>query len=280
MNWRRDMINLIAVAIGVYSVFVGAIYLLQRELIYQPSQSLPPPADVGLPEMRAVELKTQDGLTLTSWYSPARPGQPTLVYFQGNGGNIAGRGVKARPYLDAGFGVLMVGYRGYGQNPGKPNEDGLYADGRAQLEFLSQQGIQPDQWVLYGESLGTGIAVQLALEWAAKNPVGAVVLESPYTSLGDVAAIHYPFLPARALVKDKFENIDKIAKVRAPVFVAGGTLDGIIPAKLGKKVFQAAREPKEEHWILGAGHNNLHDFGLAKLVIDFVKLNLGERRGR
>ncbi len=271
------MINLIAVAVGVYSVFVGALYFVQRDLIYHPTRSMPAPAAAGVPEMRPVELATQDGLRLTSWHSPAQKGQPTIIYFQGNGGNIAGRGFKARPYLDAGFGLLLVGYRGYGENPGKPNEQGLYADGRAALEFLKSQGVQPGLWVLYGESLGTGIAVQLAVEWASKAPLGAVVLESPFTSLGDAAAVHYPFIPARSLVRDKFDSIAKIADIKAPVFIVSGENDGIIPAAHGKKLLSAAKDPKEGHWISGAGHNNLYDFGVSKMVIDFLRRSLPSR---
>ncbi len=265
------MINLIAVVIGLYTAFVGGLYLAQRELIYLPSGPMNTPAGSGVPEMRPIRLTTEDGLTLTSWYRPAQPGQPTMVYFQGNGGNIAGRAFKVRPYLDAGFGMLLVGYRGYGGNPGKPNEQGLYADGRAQFEFLEGQGIRPESWVAYGESLGAGIAIQLAMEWARKSSIGVIVLEAPFTSLGDVAAVHYPFVPARVLVKDRFESITKIAKVKAPVFIVNGDQDGVVPREQGKRLFQAALEPKEGHWIPGAGHNNLYDFGVSELVIAFIR---------
>jgi fermentation-respiration switch protein FrsA (DUF1100 family) len=221
--------------------------------------------------MRPIRLTTEDGLTLTSWYRPAEPGQPTMVYFQGNGGNIAGRAFKVRPYLDAGFGMLLVGYRGYGGNPGKPSEQGLYADGRAQFEFLEGQGIGPESWVVYGESLGAGVAVQLAMEQARKSSLGAVVLEAPFTSLSDVAAVHYPFVPARVLIKDRFESIAKIDKVKAPVFIVNGDRDGVIPPEQGKRLFRAAIEPKEGHWIPGAGHNNLYDYGVSGMVIEFIR---------
>lgn len=271
MNGLRAMINFIAVAIGLYTAFVGGLYLAQRELIYLPSGPMNTPADSGVPEMRPIRLTTEDGLTLTSWYRPANPGQPTMVYFQGNGGNIAGRAFKVRPYIDAGFGMLLVGYRGYGGNPGKPSEQGLYADGRAQFEFLEGQGVEPESWVAYGESLGAGVVVQLAMERARKSSIGAVVLEAPFTSLGDVAAVHYPFVPARVLVKDRFESIAKIAKVKAPVFIVNGDQDGIIPPEQGKELFQAAIEPKEGHWIPGAGHNNLYDYGVPGMVIAFIR---------
>ncbi|MCH7936192.1 MAG: alpha/beta hydrolase [Proteobacteria bacterium] len=268
------MFSLIAIAVGVYMGIVGALYLIQDKLIYHPSQYLPPPAESGLPEMRPLQLTTKDGLKLTSWYKAAEKGQPTMVYFQGNGGNIAGREIKVRTYLDAGFGVLLVGYRGYGGNPGTPSEQGLYADGRAQLEFLAGQGIKPGRWVLYGESLGTGIAVQLAFEQAPKGPVGAVVLESPFTSLADAAAEHYPFVPARMLIKDRYDSLAKIDRIMAPLFVFAGENDMIIPPRHGKTLFEAARQPKESHWIPGGGHNNLHQFGIPGKVIDFLRRRL------
>ncbi len=264
------MLNVIAVVVGVYTALVGALYLIQRELIYHPGHQMRSPAASGMPEMRPVELTAADGVSIVSWYSPARAGKPTVVYFQGNAGNISDRGFKARPYLDAGFGLLLVGYRGYGGNPGNPSEEGLYADGRAQLAFLAGERVTPKRWVLYGESLGSGIAVQLAEEQAATTPVGAVVLESPFTSMADTAAIHYPFVPARALVKDRFDSIAKIARIRAPLLIVHGADDNVVPVELGKRLFQAAQPPKESHWVAGAGHNDLHDRGLAAMVVAFV----------
>lgn len=271
------MFNLIAIAIGVYTALVGGLYLVQRELIYHPTQSLPSPETSGVPEMKVVRLTTEDGITLTSWYRPAQGDLPTIVYFQGNGGNIAGRGTKVRAYLDAGFGVLLAGYRGYGGNPGRPSEQGLYADGRAHLDFLKNQNIPPKQWVMYGESLGSGVAVQMAFERARGGQgktdvsVGAVVLEAPFSSLGDAAQSHYPFVPARYMIKDRFDSIAKIDKIKAPLFVFNGDMDGVIHPNQGRRLFNAAKEPKEAHWITGGGHNNLYDFGVSRLVVDFIE---------
>ena len=271
---RHFMISFMATVTGVYLVFALTLFLFQRSLLYHPDSSAPEFEASGIGTMEVVTLKTSDGLRLLSWYRRAAPGRPTLVYFHGNAGNIESRGFKVRDYLEQGFGVLLVGYRGYGGNPGKPSEEGLYLDGRAALEFLAADGVAADRWVLYGESLGTGIAVQLAAEWALEAPVGAVVLESPFTSLGDAAAFHYPFIPARFLVRDRFQSIDKIAGIRAPVFIVSGENDGIIPAAHGKKLFRAAKDPKEGHWVAGGGHNNLYDFGVPKMVINFIRRNL------
>ncbi len=264
------MLNVIAVVAGVYAALVGALYLIQRELIYHPGLTMRSPAASGMPEMRPVEMTAADGIGLVSWYSPAHAGKPTIVYFQGNAGNIGDRGYKARPYLDRGFGLLLAGYRGYGDNPGEPTEDGLYADGRAQLAWLAGQGVGPRDWVLYGESLGSGVAVQLAMEQATKTPVAAVVLESPYTSMGDAAAAHYPFVPARTLVRDRFESLAKIARIGAPLLIVHGERDGVVPIAQGRRLFEAARPPKDGHWIAAGGHNDLYDHGAAAAVTGFL----------
>ncbi|MGF1640179.1 MAG: alpha/beta hydrolase, partial [Rhodospirillales bacterium] len=162
-----------------YVVVVGAMFAFQRSMLYLPSTTTPLPATSGVPEMRPVGLVTADGLDLVAWYRPAAEGHPTIVYFHGNGGHIGHRGSKVRPYLDAGYGLLLVSYRGYGGNPGRPSEEGLYRDGRAALAFLGTHGVPPARTVLYGESLGTGVAVHIAAERArAMQPVGALVLEA------------------------------------------------------------------------------------------------------
>ena len=269
------MINIISVAVGVYLLVVGGMYVFQRNLLYLPSGSVPVPAQSGVPEMRPVSLATNDGLELRSWYRPAETGLPTLVFFCGNAGNIGDRGFKVRPFLDAGLGVLLVGYRGYGGNPGSPSEEGLYADGRAALAFLRTAGVPAAGTVLYGESLGSGVVVQLAAEAAGATPFAALVLEAPFTSIAAVAASHYPFVPARWLVKDRFDSAAKIAGVGSPVFVLQGGNDRVVPTRFGRMLFAAAVEPKEGRWIAGAGHNDLYDFGGAEAVLDFLRRRLG-----
>ena len=156
------MAAFIATALVVYSIFVGALFLFQRNMMYYPGHHLPTPAESGVAEMAAVRVTTEDGLELTSWYGKATAIKPTIVFFQGNAGTIAGRSFKVRGYLDAGYGVFLVGYRGYGGNPGMPMEQGLYADGRAALRYLENVGVPSAEWIFYGESLGSGVAVEMA----------------------------------------------------------------------------------------------------------------------
>jgi fermentation-respiration switch protein FrsA (DUF1100 family) len=271
------VLYVLTIALGTYAAAVAGLYLFQRHLLYHPSANRPSIALAAVPEMAVVTLATEDGLTLESWYAAARDGAPTLVYFHGNAGHIGHRGFKVRPYLDAGWGVLLVGYRGFGGNSGAPSETGLYADARAALAFLDGEGVPAGRRLLYGESLGTGIAVRMAAEAAAKTPVAAVILEAPYTAIADVAAEHYPFVPARLMMRDRFDALSWIGAIGAPLLVVHGERDHIVPTMFGKALFAAAAEPKTAHWIENAGHNDLHEYGLARLVMTFVADHTGAR---
>jgi len=159
----------------IFVMLILLMYLFQRQLIYFPSQKVPQLNDYQANDMRVITLHTQDGLVLNSWYKPAKTGQPTLLYLHGNAGHIGDRMTLARQFMNAGLGMLLLEYRGYGGNKGRPSEKGLYEDGRAGMRFLHQQGIKSEKIALYGESLGSGVATKLAVE----NKICAVVLQSP-----------------------------------------------------------------------------------------------------
>lgn len=268
----RPLGSLLVTAVIAYGVVVGAAYLFQRHLVYFPSSGhgALQPDDFHVPEMRAVTLRTDDGLTLTSWYAAAQAGRPTMVYFHGNGGHLGWRGRKVRNYLDAGMGLLLVSYRGYGGNPGVPSEAGLYADGRAALAFLNQDGVEDANMVLYGESLGTGVAVEMA----RGREVAALVLEAPPTSIVAVGQSQYWFLPVRLLAREIYDSAAKIGEVRAPILIVHGRRDRIVPIKFGRQLFDLAPEPKEFSEIPDAGHNDLYDHGAAERVQAFLRRNL------
>lgn len=255
-----------------YGAMVGGIYLIQRSMMYHPGAEIPVPGASGVPEMSSVRVTTADGLTLVSWYRSAPPGMPTVVFFHGNAGTIGDRGIKARTFLDAGFGLVLVGYRGYGGNPGHPSEDGFYADGRAIIDMLARDGVPTSKMALYGESLGTGIVVQLAHEAArAGSPVGAVVLEAPFDSMASAAQFHYPYLPAYWLVKDRYESDQKIADIAAPLFLFHGARDRVVPDTLGRALFASAREPKESLWLPEGDHNDLFSHGAGDKAVAFIR---------
>jgi hypothetical protein len=255
----------IIVVVG-YGLLVGCAWGFQRALLYHPDRNEPAPAIAAVSGLQAVRLLTEDGLDLLSWYAPAPAGRATIVLFHGNAGNISHRADKARLFIAAGYGMLLVEYRGYGGNPGDPTEAGLYRDGRAALTFLGGEGVDTASIVLYGESLGSGVAVELARETAVR----ALVLEAPYTSIPDVGARHYPFLPVRTLARDRFENLAKIAAVEAPILVVHGARDNVVPFDLGRRLFDAAPEPKQSLFLADAGHNDLYGYGAGQSIVEWL----------
>ncbi|MDE1900808.1 MAG: alpha/beta hydrolase [Alphaproteobacteria bacterium] len=250
----------------VYVVFIASLFVMQRDLMYFPDKARFVPSEWALSEMQPLEVTTEDGLHLTSWYRPAQARDKlTVVFFQGNAGHLGYRNYKVRPWLDAGYGVLMVGYRGFG-NPGEPSEEGLYMDAEAAINAVIAKGVPEGGLVFYGESMGTGVAVQMATEYAAAG----LVLESPYTSVPDVGADRYPLVPVHWLLRDKFDSIDKIKSIHMPLLLLHGEMDQVVPIKFGKKLFAAANEPKQAYYVPDAGHNNVYNLKVQQIVLNFL----------
>jgi len=202
-------------------------------------------------------VRTQDGLDLKGWYAPPSTKPFTFVFFHGNGDNLYTASQIADPYIAAGYGFLLAEYRGYSGLPGKPTEAGLYADARAYLYALMAQGVKPENIILYGHSLGTGIATQMAKEFH----VGGLMLLAPYLSIPKLAQVDYPFLPAEYMILDRYENFKKIGNVHVPVLIVDGAQDQIIPPSQGKQLFDLANEPRQFYSLPGDGHNDIfNDF--------------------
>lgn len=269
-GWLR-MAGWLATGAVVYGGLLTSLYLFQRQLLYHPATSVPDMAQAGVPDMRAVALTAADGTGLLAWYRAPQPGKKLLVYFHGNAGHIGHRGYKARRYLEAGHGVLLVSWRGFGGNSGKPTDQGLMQDARAALDFALKSGALAKDIVLYGESLGSGPAAILAAESAAAGKaLGAVVLEAPYTSMADLAQHHYFYIPARHLLADKFDAAASIAGINAPLFVVHGERDRTVPIQFGRALFDAARDPKQAVWLPNAEHNDLYEHGAGPAVLTFL----------
>ena len=250
----------------LYLAPLAVLYFMQRSMIYHPDPTRPEPAAWNVPDMSSVTLRTDDDLSLLAWWKPPADGRPVIVFFHGNGGHIGYRGSKVRGFLDRGYGVLLVAWRGYGGNEGKPTEAGLYADGHGALRFLDQQGIGKKKIVLYGESLGSGVAVELASRGAGQ----ILVLEAPFTSLAAAAADRFPLFPVRWLIHDRFDSQSKIGKVTLPLLIIHGEADMVLPVSLGRALLEKANEPKKGVFIQKAGHNNLYDFGAGGIVLAFL----------
>jgi hypothetical protein len=269
------VIAIVAAVAVAYGLLVGVLYTQQRHLLYLPDRSHPSLAEAGVPGLAAVETATADGLRLLAWYRPAQEGRPTVLYFHGNGGHIGYRADRAQVFAAVGFGVMLAEYRGYGGNPGSPSEEGFHRDAVAALDFLRARGVRPVDIVLYGESLGTAVAVRLAAELAAQGtPVGALILEAPFTSVADVAQHHYFYVPARALVKDKFDAASRIAAVKAPVLVIHGEADMVVPVSFGRALLAAAVEPKRGWFPARADHATIFNGDAVRVIDGFLRDHL------
>ncbi len=210
---------------AIYFAIALALFIFQRRLLYRPDTAYHTPAEAGLEGVREVVLTTPDGVRLIAWQSQPAAGQPILLYFHGNGGGLADRTERIKRFAREGIGVFMPSYRGYPGSGGSPSEAALVADAQLAYDHLIGEGVSPRSIVVYGESLGTGVAVQLA----ATRQVAAVILDAPYTSIADIAEGLYPFIPVRLFLKDTFASIAHIRQIRAPLLVLHGARDGTIP---------------------------------------------------
>lgn len=259
------MRNIVATLLLVLAVVVVLLWVGQRRMIYFPFGKVPPPATVGLKFADEVSFTTEDGLTLHGWFVPAvsPPARFTVLAFNGNAGNRAMRAALAEELARHGVATFLFDYRGYGDNPGSPTEMGLVRDARAALAHLtSRSDTDPRRVVYFGESLGAAVAVQLATE----TPPLALVLRSPFTSLADIGRHHYPYLPVRLMLQDRYPSIDLIPLVRSPVLVIAGDRDRIIPTEQSRRLHAAAPEPKELLIIDGADHNDDALFAGTRLI--------------
>jgi len=256
-----------ATALTGYGAFVGGLYLAQRHLMYHPGKDVPDLAKSAISGFEEVRLSTEDGLELLAWYLPARGDRATLAVTHGNAGHIGHRTPKLAAYADQGYGLLLVEYRGFGGNPGKPHEAGLYLDAEAGFRFLAAEGVSPERVIAYGESLGTAVAVEMA----ARRTVAAVILESPFTSIADVAASHYWYVPmTRWMVLDGYHAERRIDTVSSPVLMLHGAKDAIVPTRMGEELFAVANDPKQFWLAPEADHNDLYDHGAGEVALRFL----------
>jgi fermentation-respiration switch protein FrsA (DUF1100 family) len=236
----------------------GALLLLEKRLIYFPMRAHEvTPAGLGL-KHEEVELRAEDGVRLHAWYLPVEGARLTFLVCHGNAGNIShrlDRVLLLQARLTASS--LLFDYRGYGKSEGSPDEPGTYRDARAAYRWLVGKGVEPRRIVLFGESLGSAVALQLALEVEAR----ALVLEAPFASIPEMARAVYPFLPLWPLVKTRYDNAGKVSGLRLPLLVMHGDRDEVVPFAQGRRVFDAAPQPKRFFPIPGASHNDTYLVG-------------------
>lgn len=236
------------------------LWALQRQLIYFPDRAPVPPASEVIASARDVTLHTSDGLALGAWFVRGEPTRETgmaVLVAPGNGGNRAGRTGLAEELSSRGLAVLLMDYRGYGGNPGSPSEDGLAADADAAVRALEELGYPTRRTLYFGESLGSGVVAALQ----SRHPPAGMVLRSPFTDLADVGAHHYPWLPVRALLRDRFPVVDHLTTSDVPVTVVYGMRDSVVPAALSARVADRAPSLAERVVLPEADHNDPVMFG-------------------
>jgi uncharacterized protein len=260
---RRRVLRVLLVLLLIGGVVVGMAWWQQRQLIYFPDASSVPPAGEVIDGARDVTLHTEDGLELAAWFVPAAPGpgetdrRMAVLVAPGNAGNRADRAGLAEELRGRGLAVLLMDYRGYGGNPGSPSEDGLAHDATAAVDALADLGYPAERTIYFGESLGSGVVAALQ----ARRPPAGMVLRSPFTELADVGARHYPWLPVRQLLRDRFPVVDHLAESDVPVTVVYGDRDSVVPTDLSARVADEAPALVERVVIEGADHNDAVMFG-------------------
>lgn len=266
MNFKKfslPSVKTMLLAIVTYLSLIALLFFYQRELQYIPTGKAE-----KMPEGFVAEnLITDDGIKILSWFRKPQQGQKVILYLHGNHGNIGDRFEIVSAFADSGFGVLAISYRGYFGSEGKPSEAGLIKDSEAAVKFLLDLGYGLQDIILFGESLGSGVAVQLA----AKSNFAAVVLESPFSSIVSVAKKVYWFAPVDLIIKDRFDSEKFAPQITSPVLIFHGTADKVVSFAEGKKLFNAIKSPKKFIEIQGAGHLGLSGEFLAEEIASFVK---------
>jgi fermentation-respiration switch protein FrsA (DUF1100 family) len=259
------LVSTTIIALCAYIALTAVVYVAQRSLMYFPDTAHVLPAAAGLPEAEEVPLTAADGVRIAAWHVPPRDGKPVILYFHGNGGALRFRVTRFRRLIADGIGLVALEYRGYGGSGGSPNEQGLIADAQAAYHFAAAH-YPPQQLVLWGESLGAGVAIAVG----AERPVGRVILEAPFTSAVALGARHYWYLPVRLLMKDQFRSDLRIGKVKAPVMIMHGVNDRVVPYAMGEQLFELANKPKHFVRFLDGGHEDLDDNGGLDAVARFL----------
>ena len=261
---------LIVVSVG-YAGGLALLFFKQRSVLFPiPATARTAPDAAGFPQAEEHVLTTADGEKVIVWHVPAKPGRPVILYFHGNGDFLAGFFGRFRELIADGIGIVALSYRGYAGSSGQPSEQGLLQDAAAAYAFTTAR-YGADRIVVWGFSLGTGVAVALA----AEQPVGKLILEAPYTSLVDVAASAFPVFPVRLAMKDPFHSDRRIARVKAPMLIMHGARDATIPIVFGERLFGLAHEPKQFVRFPDGGHNDLDAYGATKAARQFINAAKG-----
>jgi len=260
-------ITILLIFVLIYFFILISTYLFQRNLLYHPSENNYSGDKLNV-SITKVKVTTQDDIELLSWYHNKDIDEhKTILFLHGNAGSLENRIHKINHFKDMNVNFLLVAWRGFSGNKGKPTEKGLYEDARSAVKWLKSKGVKENNIIIYGESLGTGVATEIAQN---KNFAG-IILESPFTSMIDAGKDKYPYLPVRLLLKDKYESDKKIKNINRPILIMHGRVDNIVPFHMGKKIYELANEPKYSYFSEYDDHMMEYNEKLLKALKDFIR---------
>ena len=266
-NFKKKILQILLVLFLIYSIFLVFLYFYQRNLLYHPNENNYSGHNITV-KVEKVKIPTPDNLELNGWFHKKNlSNYKTIIYFHGNAGTLDNRIHKLNHFEDLEVNFLIIAWRGFSGNKGKPTEDGLYIDGESAVNWVMEQGVEEKNIVLYGESLGTGITSEIAQN---KNFAG-VILETPFTSMKDAAKKFYPYIPISILLKDRYENEKKIMNINIPIMIMHGEKDTIVPFSMGKKIFEIANEPKYSYFTNYDNHMMEYDENLVLALKSFLR---------
>ena len=250
MNKKKMYIlSIVGLVVLIYLTITFVLYYSQRSLLYHPSENNYSGDKLIVP-IDKVKILTDDNIELVAWHHKKNDNYKTILFLHGNAGSLENRIHKINHFNDMDVNFLIVAWRGFSGNKGKPTENGLYIDAKSAVKWLKNKGVNEEEIIIYGESLGTGVGTEIAQN---KNFAG-IILESPFTSMVDAGADKYPIFPIRLLLKDKYESYKKIKNIKSPILIMHGEVDKIVPFWMGEKMFELANEPKYSYFTKYDGH--------------------------
>ena len=251
----------------VYLIVTLGLYIFQRKLLYHPNFSNHVTGDGLIHSIEKINIKTEDNIDLKGWFHLKDLKKKTILFFHGNAGTLDDRIYKLNFLGNLDINFLIIAWRGYSGSIGKPTELGLYQDAKSAVNWLNLKGIAEKNIILYGESLGTAVAIEIGQN---KNFAG-IILEAPFTSMVDIGKKHYPFFPVKLLLKDKFDSQKKIKNINSPILVMHGKKDTVVPFYMGEKIYDLANKPKYSYFVDLDDHMMNFDLNLIKAIETFVK---------
>ena len=264
---KEYLLKIILIILTSYFFLLFIIFIFQRNLLYHPTENNYSGDQLEV-SVKKINIKTSDEIELLGWFHKKDlKNLKTIIFFHGNAGSLENRIHKINHFKDININFLIIAWRGFSGNQGKPSEDRLYEDGKSAVRWLNERGVKDEDIVLYGESLGTGVATHLS----QNNNFAGVILESPFTSMIDAAKNVYPYFPISILLKDKYENDKKIKNIKSPILIMHGEKDKIVPFWMGKKIYELANEPKYFYFSKNDDHMMEYNENLLEILVIYLK---------